>query len=71
MPSILTLYLQESASYHLKKLYTLVQLTACITYKGMDLAKSCLVLFSRVVESLLCSLHEHPVLRCKSYLLEL
>jgi len=32
--------------------------------------KSCHILFSLVVEYLLCSLHEHPVLMCKRYLLE-
>jgi len=37
---------------------------------GVDFTGRCHVLFNRVVESLLCSLHEGPVLQCKNYLLE-
>jgi len=60
----------ESASYHLKKLY--IGTINCIYYvMGTDFTMSCHALFKQVVESLLSLLHEHPVLLCESFLLEL
>jgi len=53
----------------LQKSCTVVQLTET-NEMGTDFTKSYNILFNRVVESLLCSLHEHPVLLSKSYLLE-
>ena len=46
---------------------TMVQLTVSM---GIDFTERCHVLFNPVVESLLCSLHDHSLLLCKSYLLE-
>ena len=44
----------------------------CVYYViGIDFTELCHVSFNRVVESLLCSLHERPVLLCKRYLLEI
>jgi len=52
----------------LQKNRTMAQLPVSIM--GIDFTEGCHVLFNRVVESLLYSLHERPVLLRKIFLLE-